>query len=764
MAKNKNFAQPTSSKPAAAVVTPRPSTRATEELLPTLEATPRNRKIVLAILAVCCLVAYIPGFENGFVWDDMIYIVNNEMFKKVSWENFKTIWTIPEGFVLGNFHPLTITSNYLEYMLVGENAWLYHFNNTLLHIANSYLVYRVTEKISKNFLVGAITGILFACHPLHVESVVWAAERKDVLYTFFLLLSFRQYLKYTDHLAEKGLEWDIKHRDLWISLALFVLSCLSKGMAVVLPVVLVMTDYFVLGRKQIMKIGMEKAAFFGVALATGLVSIMAQREAGADATKVLSAAYTGTERFFIIHYGVLQYWIKMILPVGLLPFYPYPQKPDNQLPSEFYGAFFIILMLVGAFWFFGRRNPLIAWSGLYFAIVILPVSQALPVGSAIAADRYFYVSSVGPLMLLGLLGNYLYRKASFRKSAPTVAAVVVLAFTFLSFRQATIWKDPLTLFPRVLEKYPDDPLMVSNMGWYYFKEKDMKQAKYYFELTHDKGNFKTTDSHVALGQIYFDEQNYAKTVEHFEGAIKLKPEDFEMKKLRWMLATAYYYVGDLEKAKAAAEYSLKYIPNNPFAINVLGLIEVKKGNLAEAEKLYNQAIKANDKFQDPFVNMSVIYNQRGEHDKEIAILEKAVKIKDEKKTTAYKNLGVAYKAAGQWQKCIDVWKQGSVLDPKDGSFDYNIAQVYGQNQNEAEGSKFMISAVEKNDANALFVVNQAGFQGMLQAKYPDLFNRLVQLVQARQAAAQQAQPTQPANTPAGTQPVGTPVQIPNTLK
>ena len=136
---------------------------------------------------VCCLFAFLPGFQNGYVWDDMFYIVNNEDLREVSFKNFKTLIS---DYYLGNWHPLTMVTYYIEYSLVRDTAWVYHFNNTVIHIINSILVFKVVEKLSKNFLIGAVTSVLFAIHPLHVESVVWAAERKDVLYTLFLLVVF----------------------------------------------------------------------------------------------------------------------------------------------------------------------------------------------------------------------------------------------------------------------------------------------------------------------------------------------------------------------------------------------------------------------------------------------------------------------------------------------------------------------------------------------------------------------------------------------
>jgi protein O-mannosyl-transferase len=705
MAKNK-VSQPVRNNP------PKPQAVAqnhkiVKESAPLVEPIPyteRNFWIVTGIIIVCAIIAYLPGFQNGYVWDDMFYIVNNEDLRAVSFKNFKTLIS---DFYLGNWHPLTMVTYYLEYSLVKDTAWVYHLDNTIIHIINSILVFKLTEKLSKNFLIGAVTAILFAIHPLHVESVVWAAERKDVLYTLFLLLSFLQYLKYTNSVVGGDTDHitDWKSKNLWYALGLFILSCLSKGMAVILPVVFLLTDYFLLNRKNIVKIGIEKAPFFLVSLITGIISIKAQSDAGANATKVISDAYTLTERFFMINYGVLYYWIKMILPTNLIAFYPYPQKPTGTIPSIYYSAFAGVLALAIALFWLGRKNKLIWWGGLYFLIVIFPVSQVLPVGSALMADRYFYVSSIGPLVILAVFANYLYQKAATNKLMPGVGAVLLLALTFLSFSQSTKWKDTLTLFTPIYEKHPTDPMVTSNMGWYWFGKKDNEKAKFYFEETH-KTTFKTADVHTALGQIYFDEKKYALTVENFEAALKIKPK--EMQNLHWMLGAAYYYTGQYDAAIEESQFALDKSDNkNQFAQNIMGLCLAKKGDEAGARKRYETAMKLDAKFADPYINVSTIQNHAGDHQAEINSLEKAIKI-DPKASVAYKNLGVAYKAMGDWQKAIKSWERGIKADPKDGSFDYNIGLEYGQHGDIPSGIKAMQSAVAKKDQNAVTFLTQRG--------------------------------------------------------
>lgn len=663
--------------------------------------TPENFRIVCLLIAVLCILVYLPGFQNGFVWDDLFYVVNNEDIRQLSLQN---LWNSVSKFYLGNWHPLTMLTYYLEYTFAKDSSWVYHFTNTIIHIFNSILVVKLVEKLSKNFLIGSLTGILFAVHPLHVESVIWAAERKDVLYTLFFLLSFLQYLRYTDSLKEQD-SINLKHKNLIFSGFLFLLSCLSKGMAVVLPIVLLITDYILLNRKSLYKILIEKIPFLIISLIIGIISIKAQSEAGANASKVINNTFSLSERFFMINTGVLFYWIKMILPFKLLAFYPYPDKDTGSIPSFYYLAFIGIIFLVGLLYWSGRKNRLVWWSGLYFLVVIFPVSQILPVGSALMADRYFYVSSIGPLVLIGILANKIFQSAFTNKISPIIGGILILGLSFLSFKQSTVWKDALSLFSPVHKVYPDDPMINSNLGWYYFRNKDKETAKFYFEETH-KTTFKTADVYTALGQIYFDEKKYDLTVSNFEAALKLKPE--EMKNLHWMLGAAYYHTDNYPKAIEESQIALDKSDNkNPYAQNIMGLCLAKLGKTEDAIERYRLSAKNNPKFADPYINISTIYNQRGDHSREIQVLEKAIRL-DPKAIIAYKNLGVAYKSIGKWQEAIRIWKKGAEVDLKDGSFDYNIGLEYGQHGDIDSGIRSMRSAVAKGDSNAPEFLTQRG--------------------------------------------------------
>ena len=181
----------------------------------------------------------------------------------------------------------------------------------------------------------------------------------------------------------------------------------------------------------------------------------------------------------------------------------------------------------------------------YFFIVILPVIQILPIGSAIVADRYFYASSLGPLYLLALVFNYLYeKKEGLRSALPMAAGILTVDFMLMSFQRSRVWKDDLSVFKDVFEAYPTNGFIAGNIGWSYTQKKDTLNSIKYFEKAGELG-WHTDEIHVGLANIYFDQKNYPEAAKNFTKALELKPKTTN---IYWNLGTCYYYTGETEKA------------------------------------------------------------------------------------------------------------------------------------------------------------------------------------------------------------------------
>ena len=617
------------------------------------------------------------------MWDDDPYIILNDAVK-----NFD-INALLTGFHVGNFHPLTMLTLAVEYALVGENPWLYHLNNLLFHAANSILVYRMFLLLKLEHFSALIIALFFALHPMHVESVAWAAERKDVLYTFFLLLAFNLYIRYIQ---------ESKKVFYLFSLILFVLSCLSKGMAVVLPALLLITDWWMLKRPFTLKNSLDKIPYFIVTLVFAYIATTAQKDAGADASSLINAVYTFSERLKIVGYSFLFYWVKTLLPVNLLPFYPYPAKIGNSIPSIYSFALVCFFLFAGVVYFLGRKNKKIWWGVAFFLIAISTVLQILPVGSAIVADRYYYLSSIGPLYLLVLALNYL-PKALMKPIQIGLAAF----FGLLTFFQVGHWKNLYTLFTPAEKVYKEDSMVLSNLGWYYLGEENFPRAKEYL-IRADNNGFKNADVCRTIGSMYIDEKEYDKALPYIERAFQYKPEK---PRTDWLMALALSKSGKNSEALPFAQKAVTAEPDNLDYKSTLASILAETGNGVEARKIYEELAALSDQnTPDYLLNVAYSYRTQGDLNKEVELLKQLI-LQHPDYLPAYKNIGLSLDQLGRQEETIAYWKQAAEQDPS-GDFEYNIGINYAARQLINQAIPWYQKAAKKGKKEAIDLLNQNG--------------------------------------------------------
>ncbi|HEY1055661.1 MAG TPA: tetratricopeptide repeat protein, partial [Emticicia sp.] len=612
------------------------------------------------------------------------YITINDLVK-----NFD-IKGIFSEYVVGNYHPLTVLSLAIEYALVKEQTWLYHLDNIILHIINSWLVFRVIQKLNNNFLVSFVTAILFAIHPLHVESVAWAAERKDVLYTLFLLLSLWYYIRF-DETNNKVLYW--------VSILLFIASCLSKGMAVVLPAILIITDYCFLKKPLGFKIFLNKIPYFIITIFFAYLATHAQIDAGADASSVIGNAYTAGERVLLTAYAFCFYWVKTILPYNLYPFYPYPNKATGNIPAIYSLALLGVLLIIGAIIWFGRKDKRIWWAGAFFLIAISTVLQILPVGSALVADRYYYLSSVGPLFLIGLLVNKVYTKSKGILAGFMLVALVLCGMTFV---QTGKWKNELVLFTDADKAFPNDAMILSNIGWYYLNNKEFPTAKSYLKRA-DDGGFKNADVCRTIGSMFLDEGDNATALTYFQRATQYLPKS---NRTNWLLATVYYRMGDYKNANYYFQVTLENEPDNAEYWTSYGLSLIGSENYDEARKVFKKSMSLKPDYWDAYLNHAYSYRKQGNYDQEIKELKELIE-KAPQYGPAYKNLGVTYVDLKQDDNAVEYWRRATVRDST-GDFEYNIGINYASRNDIETAKQWYIKSAKKGNANARNILKNNG--------------------------------------------------------
>src|SRR6266571_3392951 len=280
------------------------------------KGTPRERSfkrtvLFLAVTLVLTVLSFSPSLDNGFTnWDDPGYVLENYSIRDLSQKNVANVFT---SYLQGNYHPLTVLSYAVEYKFFQLDPKIYHITNLLLHVLNTTFVFWLIRLLTGRLETAAITAVLFGIHPLHVESVAWISERKDVLFSLFYLGSLISYVLSLTKVQDRV-------RYLIMSLVLFILSLLSKGVAVTLPLVLLLIDYY-FKRTFTKKIFIEKIPFFLLSIGFGVIAILAQKSEGAIQTMTTYPFY---DRLLIASYGIVTYLFKIFVPQQLSAFYPYP--------------------------------------------------------------------------------------------------------------------------------------------------------------------------------------------------------------------------------------------------------------------------------------------------------------------------------------------------------------------------------------------------------------------------------------------------------
>jgi tetratricopeptide (TPR) repeat protein len=452
----------------------------------------------------------------------------------------------------------------------------YHLISILIHLANTFFVYRLIDKLTGKKMAAALISLLFGIHPMHVESVAWASELKDVLYTLFYLLSLIAYLNY----SEKG----YKVKQYLICLLLFIVSLLSKSAAVTLPVLLIAIDVFK-GRKIDAKSLIEKVPFLLFSITFGIVAILSQRSEGS--INDLSNGFNILDRVFLLTYSISFYLIKLFIPFGLSAMHYFPVKSTGGfLPWEYYLSLPFVLIIV---WLIMRKTSFrkeTIFGVFFFLIAISVMLQILSVGSAITSERYTYVAYIGLFLVLYYWMEDLVKK-QYQNIIIAVVSLFIIVFSVQTYARVGVWKDSELLFTDVIEKNPNVYLMY----WM-------------------RGNFRK-----AINQPQAALEDYNKTIE-------LNPtyED------------AYFnrgVVNDLlgYKKSAIEDYNkaIKLKANYPDAYNNRGWVYFQLKDTMAALADYKKAVELKSDYSEAYNNLGWAYSGLAQSDSALANYNKALK-------------------------------------------------------------------------------------------------------------------------------------------
>ncbi len=431
----------------------------------------------MAALFIAVWVAYGPALDNDFVsWDDPDYVTERPEVLDPTTANLAKLWRMPVSL---NYHPVTMMTLAWNAKQADRDrrtgalsARPFITTNVLLHALNTLLVLLLVHALTRGGLWPAVlAGVAFGLHPMHVESVAWVSERKDVLYGFFFLAALLTHLR-----------WVRSGRWPWYAatVVLFVLACLAKAMAVVLPVALLLIDIHERRPLKALRPWVEKLPLFALALYFGLMAMDIQRggdmhgallvDRALGRTGAVSAAlpYTAWDQFRFGAYGFTVYLLRFVVPGGYSTFHPYPD-PAHGGPIFLVGPLVMVGTLALALWSLRKGRAAFLGLGLFVVCVAL-VLQFIPVGRAVLAERYTYLPYVGLSYLLAVAVDRLFTgKAWAPRAWPVVIGAIAVVLIPLTRAQADVWQNTRSLFAQVIARYPTTPDPYSIVGSWYGK-------------------------------------------------------------------------------------------------------------------------------------------------------------------------------------------------------------------------------------------------------------------------------------------------------
>ena len=545
--------------------------------------------IVGGILLLTFLLFYNTLTNNFVNLDDSGYIKDNPDIKSLSAKNIAAIFS---SFYNANYHPFTTLSYAIEYNLFGLNAKPYHFVNLCIHLLNTFMVFRLIKKISGKIEVAAITALFFAIHPMHVESVAWISERKDLLYSFFFICGLSTYYDYIYATANKN--------KLYIyTILLFLCSLMSKSTAIIFPLMLLIFDYyFRRGWKK--KVLFEKIPFFILSLVFGVITILSQKSAGAINADLMPE-YNLLQRFFVVCFTTSYYIVKLFLPFNLAVLHFAPA----ELPYYYYLSPLFLLLL--AFLVYRSRTlkrELIFGLLFYLAGVSL-TSQIIPVGYTVVSERYSYIPYIGLFFIIGCFYAAVQNKNYFVKLKPVInylLAGITLFFIIITFQRNKVWQNSINLFTDLVKKYPDQAqahfVLAKNLIDVPDLNAGLSSINRAIEL-----DPKMPESYFYRGNIYYGQVNYAAALNDYLKAIELNPAYSE----------AYYNIGVVYNTTNRFQESIEpltkaiSITPNEYMYQTRASSFFNLRRFQEAADDYTKAIAINPKLGQAYFNRGSTY-------------------------------------------------------------------------------------------------------------------------------------------------------------
>ena len=565
-------------------------------------ANPTRKQLSAVICLTLVLVTaalYWPMLHHRFInVDDEQYITNNPQVKAgLTWPGI--VWAF-ENTEAANWHPLTWISHMLDCQLFGLNPGGHHLTSLLFHVANTLLLFLWLSQLTGALWRSAFVAALFAWHPLHVESVAWAAERKDVLSALFWMLALIAYTRYAQRVTgdrcqvtrtEPASSPVTRHPSLFYGLALlfFAFGLMSKPMVVTLPFVLLLLDFWPLNRLQLQSSGrvvasliFEKLPFFALAATGSVVTFLIQKSGGAVWS---SGTLTFHARVANALLAYVRYLSKTFWPADLAIIYPYPR---HWPVMAVIGAALLLAIWSGLFIWRARQNPYLLAGWFWFLGTLIPAIGLVQVGSQSMADRYTYLPSIGLFILIVWgLNDLLNFRLQGRKMVMLIGSLALAGCLVCTTIQLNYWQNSIKLLRHAIEVTTGNYVACNFLGRALddLGQKDEALLRY-AESVRIESHY--PQAQFNLGMAWLNRGWAEKACEPLAAAVRLAPDDAGA---RYNYAMALMADGRLDDAIAQFNEALRLNPNLAEAQSKLALVFIKQGKTAEAIPHFAETVR-----------------------------------------------------------------------------------------------------------------------------------------------------------------------------
>jgi Flp pilus assembly protein TadD len=610
---------------------------------------------VCVLLVVVVFLVFGQTLRYDFVnYDDDQYFYSNPHVKAgLTWSG--VTWAFQTGYA-SNWHPLTWLSLMLDAQLFGTGAAGPHLTNVILHAAGTVLLFLLFKRMTAAHWRSALVAAVFAIHPLHVESVAWVSERKDVLSGLFFMLTLLMYARYVERIPTP------KNKVFYgLALLFFALGLMSKPMLVTLPFVLLLLDWWPLKRFEfstVSRLVLEKLPFFLLSAASCVATIFAQQEAVRSMVPL-------AERLGNASVSCVTYLVQMVLPENLAAFYPYPLNlPVGQVA----GAGVLLFSITLPVFFAARKFPYFLVGWLWYLGMLVPVIGLVQVGDQSHADRYTYLPQIGLYLIIAWAVKDLTISWRHRRELAGMAACGMMAVLMVcAWKQTRYWRDGESLWRHALTCTSGNYTAHNNLGYILAAQDRTAEAiGHYQKALEIYPDYAEAD--INLGRLFLDEGKLDEAEECFHRAIKIKPGSAE----------AYNDLGILlagqGKTAGAIQHYQKAIQLNPDlaeTYNNLAILLASQSRFAESETNYQTALELKPDYADAHNNFGILLTRQGRFAEAMEHFQQALEIRGNS-AEAHDDLGLLLVSLDQASEAVQHYQKALELKPDYAEAHYNL--------------------------------------------------------------------------------------------